>query len=281
MKQRRFSRSIISGKRFPRDTKEGKKVKLSTGSIIIIVVATLLGLFLGNGLDGSFNTQTGNAWLWALGVGIISGVGAYFAVVNFKPATTAAGVSTTTQFEDPKFAKFLFQDPRSAALWLPIRLFMGLDFLSAGIRKFGDPKWMSDGTALLGYWTNAVKVDQTGKGVITYDWWRNFLQMMIDSGSSVWFAKLITFGEMLIGLGLIVGGLVGIAAFFGAVMNMSFLLSGSVSVNPIFLTLGILLIMGWKVAGWIGLDRVLLPALGTPWKAGALFNREQSPQPIS
>jgi thiosulfate dehydrogenase [quinone] large subunit len=190
-------------------------------------------------------------------------------------------VPVATQFEDPKFAKFLFQDPRSAALWLPIRLFMGLDFLSAGIHKFGDPKWMSDGTALLGYWTNAVKVDQTGKGAITYDWWRNFLQMMIDSGSSVWFAKLITFGEMLIGLGLIVGGLVGIAAFFGAVMNMSFLLSGSVSVNPIFLALGILLIMGWKVAGWLGLDRVLLPALGTPWKAGALFNRDQSPQTVS
>ena len=257
-------------------------MKLSTGSIIIIVVATLLGLFLGNGLGGAFSTDAGNGLLWALGVGIVSGVGAYFAVSSYKPATTAAGASTQTQFEDPKFAKFLFQDPRSAALWLPIRLFMGLDFLSAGIHKFGDPKWMSDGTALLGYWSNAVKVDQaTGKGAITYDWWRNFLQMMIDSGSSVWFAKLITFGEMLIGLGLIVGGLVGIAAFFGAVMNMSFLLSGSVSVNPIFLALGILLIMGWKVAGWIGLDRVLLPALGTPWKAGALFKREQTPQTVS
>ena len=67
---------------------------------------------------------------------------------------------------------------------------------------------------------------------------------------------MIVFGEMLIGLGLLVGALVGIAAFFGAVMNMSFLLSGSISVNPIFLTMAILLIMGWKVAGWFGLDRV-------------------------
>ena len=94
---------------------------------------------------------------------------------------------------------------------------------------------------------------------------------------------MITFGEMLIGVGLIVGALVGIAAFFGVVMNMSFLLSGSVSVNPVFLTLGILLIMAWKVAGWFGLDRWLLPALGTPWKAGAIFKRDQpkSPQPVS
>ena len=48
-------------------------------------------------------------------------------------------MQSSTQFEDPKFAKFLFQDTRSAALWLPIRLFMGIDFLSAGIHKFGIP----------------------------------------------------------------------------------------------------------------------------------------------
>lgn len=71
-------------------------MKLSTGSIIIIVVATFLGLFLGNGLGGAFSTDPGNGLLWALGVGIISGVGAYFAVTNYKPATSAAGVSTTT-----------------------------------------------------------------------------------------------------------------------------------------------------------------------------------------
>src|SRR5689334_18958261 len=128
MKQQDLLGCTISGKRFPRDTKEGKKVKLSTGSIIIIVVATILGLFLGIGLGAAFSADPGDGLLGALGVGIISGVGAYFAVTSYRPATAAAGVSTATQFEDPKFAKFLFQDPRSAALWLPIRRFMGLDF---------------------------------------------------------------------------------------------------------------------------------------------------------
>src|SRR5437764_885609 len=32
-----------------------------------------------------------------------------------------------------------------------------------------------------------------------------------------------------------------------------------------------------KVAGWIGVDRVLLPALGTPWQGGVIFKREQAP----
>jgi thiosulfate dehydrogenase [quinone] large subunit len=31
------------------------------------------------------------------------------------------------------------------------------------------------------------------------------------------------------------------------------------------LTLAVLLILAWKVAGWYGLDRWLLSLLGTPW----------------
>jgi thiosulfate dehydrogenase [quinone] large subunit len=55
------------------------------------------------------------------------------------------------------------------------------------------------------------------------------------------------------------------------VMNTSFLLSGSTSTNPIMLLMAIGLVLAWKVAGWIGLDRWLLPALGTPWQRGTLL----------
>jgi len=76
---------------------------------------------------------------------------------------------------------------------------------------------------------------------------------------------LITFGELAIGIGLLVGALVGIAAFCGALMNMSFLLAGSASVNPILFTFAIGLMLAWKVAGYYGVDRYLLPRLGVPW----------------
>ncbi len=174
--------------------KGDKQVKLSTNSIIIIVVATLLGLFLGNGLGGAFGTGAGSGLFWALVVGVISAVGAYFAVANHSKAVEKGDVETGTQTEDPKFAQFLFKDTRSAAIWLPVRIFMGLDFLSAGWHKFEDPKWMNDGSALLGYWKNAVAVNpETGRGAITYDWWRNFIQGMIDANAHTWFAKLIVF----------------------------------------------------------------------------------------
>jgi len=38
----------------------------------------------------------------------------------------------------------------------------------------------------------------------------------------------------------------------------------------------VLIIIGWRVAGWWGLDRFLLPWLGTPWQPGRL-----RPQPAA
>ena len=49
-------------------------------------------------------------------------------------------------------------------------------------------------------------------------------------------------------------------------MNMAFMLAGAISTNPVMAILGVLLILAWKNAGYIGLDRYLLPLLGTPWK---------------
>jgi thiosulfate dehydrogenase [quinone] large subunit len=71
---------------------------------------------------------------------------------------------------------------------------------------------------------------------------------------------------VLVGLGLIFGALVGIAAFFGGLMNWSFLMAGTVSTNPFLFAVTGLLILAWKTAGFYGLDRYLLPMLGTPWK---------------
>jgi thiosulfate dehydrogenase [quinone] large subunit len=92
---------------------------------------------------------------------------------------------------------------------------------------------------------------------------------------------LITFGELAVGVGLVLGALTGIAAFFGALMNMSFLLAGSASTNPVLFTMAIGLILAWRVAGYYGLDRYLLPALGAPWRPGSVFHRQPASSPMS
>jgi thiosulfate dehydrogenase (quinone) large subunit len=88
---------------------------------------------------------------------------------------------------------------------------------------------------------------------------------------------VITLGELAIGIGLIFGILTGVAAFFGAFMNMSFLLAGSASTNPIMFTLAVGLMLAWRVAGYYGLDRYLLPMLGTPWRRTVAIRQGGTP----
>jgi len=83
----------------------------------------------------------------------------------------------------------------------------------------------------------------------------------------------VTFGEVLIGLGLIFGVLTGIAAFFGVFMNLNFLLAGAVSINPVIGTLALFLILAWRIAGYYGGDSFVLPLLGTPW-TGSLAHKK-------
>ena len=169
--------------------------------------------------------------------------------------------------QDPPIARFFFQSTFAAWLWLVVRIYVGVDFLTAGWHKFTTPAWMDgSGQGILGFWKGALGTTPSGAPVITFDWYRNFLQFLVDTNSAGWFSYVIVFGELAVGLGLIVGAFVGLAAAGGLLMNLAFLLAGTTSTNPVLAVLGMLLILAWKNAGYIGLDYFLLPLLGTPWK---------------
>lgn len=178
----------------------------------------------------------------------------------------------TIVISDPPALADLFGNTRWAWLWLVMRIYVGYTWLTSGLGKLGNPAWVGGGEALKGFWMNAVKVPEApARPAIAFDWYRSFIQMLLDSGSYAWFAKLIVAGEVLIGVALILGAFTGIVAFLGGFMNWNFMMAGTASINPMLFTFSILLIMAWKISGWIGLDRWLLYLLGTPWKPGKLF----------
>ena len=167
---------------------------------------------------------------------------------------------------DPPLARLLFSTTTFAWLWAIVRIYLGYQWLSAGWHKLTGGGWIDGGAALQGFWAKAAAIPVApAKPAITYDWYRAFIQFMLDNGFYSWFAPLVAFGEFLIGVALILGAFVGIAAFFGALLNWNFLMAGAASTNPVLLMLGIALILAWKVAGWYGMDRFLLPIIGTPW----------------
>jgi thiosulfate dehydrogenase [quinone] large subunit len=56
-------------------------------------------------------------------------------------------------------------------------------------------------------------------------------------------------------------------------MDWNYIMAGTASTNAWLGALGVFLILAWKVAGWYGVDRWLLPLLGTPWYRGELADR--------
>ena len=185
------------------------------------------------------------------------------------------------EVEGPRFVRFLFNNTRAGLFWLPIRLFVGFSWLDAGWHKFTDPEWTQGGAALRAYWERAASIPEQGRPPITYEWYRDFINTLLAGDHETWFAWVVTTGELAIGLALIVGALTGVAAFFGAFMNMSFLLAGSASTNPVMFTLAVGLMLAWRVAGYYGLDRYLLPLLGTPWRRTVDVRHGGTPAPSS
>jgi thiosulfate dehydrogenase [quinone] large subunit len=189
--------------------------------------------------------------------------------------------STEVEVQGPAFTRYLFHNTRAGLLWLPIRLFVGFEWLDAGWHKLTGTGWVDGGSSLAGYWQRAAEIPEGGRPPITFEWYRDFINLLLNNHSEGWFAWLITLGELAVGLGLILGALTGIAAFFGALMNMSFLLAGSGSVNPVLFTLAVGLMLAWRVAGYYGLDRYLLPMLGTPWTRRVALHETGTPQPTT
>ena len=191
-------------------------------------------------------------------------------------------IAKGTVVADPPIARFLFSDTRMALVWLFVRVYVGWAWLEAGLHKIQDTgattNYIYDGKGILGFWANIAKIPAApAKPAITYDWYRGFIQFLIDNHAEVVMGKVIAFGETAVGIGLIIGAFTGIAAVSGAFMNLNFMLAGSASTNPVLLLLGFLLVLAWKTAGYIGLDRFLLPILGTPWKVAMVDRRRTVP----
>lgn len=179
----------------------------------------------------------------------------------------------TDHIPDPPLAKFLFADTRMAWVWLILRVYVGWQWAVAGYEKIVSPVWVGDkaGVALSGFLSGALQKTSGAHPDVAL-WYAQFLQNTVMHNAA-FFSYLVAFGELAVGVGLILGLFTGIAAFFGAFMNMNYLFAGTVSVNPLLFLLELFLILAWRVAGWYGLDRWLLPLLGTPWKPGKIFKK--------
>ncbi len=167
---------------------------------------------------------------------------------------------TNSNGSQSSFAARFVEDKRWAWFWLIVRVYVGWQWVMAGWGKVTDPKWVGSeaGTSLAGFLQRAIGL-ATGEHPSVQSWYAWFLQNVVLPQAAVW-SYVVAFGELLVGLGLILGILTGLAAFFGGFMNFNYLLAGTVSINAILLVMEIGLMLAWRIAGWWGGDRWILPA---------------------
>lgn len=144
------------------------------------------------------------------------------------------------------------------AYWfVALRLYLGWSWLAAGWEKVRDPAYAS-GEAVTAFLQGALKN-------APYGWYKGLIQSTFMPNAKL-FAFLVTWGEVLVGVALFLGAFTVLAAIAGIVMNISFLLAGSVSTNPLYIIIQFALIFSgaglvWGIDGWLMRSGRRIPVL--------------------
>jgi thiosulfate dehydrogenase (quinone) large subunit len=148
-------------------------------------------------------------------------------------------------------------------VWAVARVWVGWQFLTAGMDKVGASAWTGSSAGaqirqLLGVAISPKLTSGAHPTVLApYAWLAR--HVLLPNATPL--AYLVTALELLIGLALLVGFCTRVAAAGGACLNLLYLLSGSVGVNPLMLVVEVSIVLVGTTAGLIGLDRFLMPAL--------------------
>jgi thiosulfate dehydrogenase [quinone] large subunit len=246
--------------------------RLSLVGWVLVVLTAAVAVEL---IGVSLTKTTSTFWIsnnWNLALVALIAVAAVLAIASFGTALSTAKSNEISIKANP-LAHFLFHDTNSAVLWLVVRIYVGLEWFTAGLDKVQSSAWTGSqaGSALKGFILGAIG-KSSGQNPSVQGWYGDFLNNFVIPNVGI-FSRLVAYGELLVGIALIIGLFTGVAAFFGAFMNMNYMLAGTTSINPILGFLELCLILAWRVAGYYGVDNKLLPGLGTPWELGAAFRR--------
>ncbi|HLI89419.1 MAG TPA: TQO small subunit DoxD [Ktedonobacteraceae bacterium] len=160
-------------------------------------------------------------------------------------------------------AAFSFANTNGLPGWvlLPLRLFLGITFVYAGVQKLTDPQFFN--RAAPGYIGRQIISFANGSPL------HNVL-MQIALPHAHLFGLLIACGEIAIGIGTLAGLLFRPAAFFGMVLSIIFFLTASWHVYPYFYGSDIVFTFCWLTLLLCGPLGTGLPALDSKLAAAFL-----------
>lgn len=123
-------------------------------------------------------------------------------------------------------AKIPPQSVLPASFLLPLRIFMGVTFLYAGIQHLTDPSYFDPTKP--GYIGHLISQYAVGSPI------HDFL-LGVAQPNAVAFGYVVAVGESIIGVAILIGFLLRLAAFLGLLLNFTFFLSADLERFPILL----------------------------------------------
>lgn len=136
-----------------------------------------------------------------------------------------------------------------------VRLYVGLQWLEAGLSKITSSVWTGDkaGAAISGFLNSSLA--KTGGEHPDVQWWYAEFIKNIALPNKVIFSYLVSYGELLVGIALILGIFTSFAAMAGIFMNFNYLFAGAVSTNPILLIGELIIVYFRRRASVFGFDK--------------------------
>ena len=146
-------------------------------------------------------------------------------------------------------------------IWTALRIWLGYQWISAGWEKITGGGWVgaTSGVGITGFLKGAV-AKAGGAHPAVQSWYGNFIKNVALPNAKV-FSYLVAYGEILVGISLILGALTVVGLIAGAFMNLNYLLAGTTSTNPNLYTVAIILLFVGANAYTFGLDRFIVPIL--------------------
>lgn len=157
-------------------------------------------------------------------------------------------------------------------VWLFARLWLGYEWLMAGYEKMfgpGSAAWVGAkaGSAVADLLKGAIAksplapdFDAAANAHPAVQEWYASLAQKVFLPNAVAFSYLVAFGEIAVGIALIVALFTHFAALMGVVMNLAYLFAGTTSTNPQMLVVGLAIVLAGGVAvGFYGLDYFARP----------------------
>ncbi|KRM96885.1 hypothetical protein FC19_GL000412 [Liquorilactobacillus aquaticus DSM 21051] len=150
--------------------------------------------------------------------------------------------------------KWLRQSLSGRIVTTIIRVYLGYLWLTSGIAKL-------HGFTAQAFIKNGIKNPVVGPdGQPVYGWFTEILKNFVMPNINL-VDFLVVWGEIFIGLGLILGAFATTAVFFALLMNFSYLLAGAISVNPQYIFLELIILVAGFNASKLGLDYFIIPFL--------------------